>query len=455
MQRLICFAATAWLLTSPVLAQRIQFPAPVGTGVQPAQYVAPAYTPPAAQPYGAVPGYTAPMQPYTGAPQPYGGVPQPYAGAAAPPNGLINVPPANGASTVVQPGFDPYSARPNAASVPPALPADPNLAPYGAAAPYAVPGAGAVLGTPAAPYPPGGYPPGAYPPGAPNSMFPNGFGTNPIQPAPWGPPLRLLYGPRFRYSWVAPEDEADSLGINDFDLSVAFSFPNFFGSGQPIFIIPSFSLHLWDGPKPPNTSDLPSRAYSGFLDFGWQSDVQHQLGVELGVRIGAFSDFNTFTTYSWRTLGQAMGRLRISPTLTMRAGVAYIDRNDIKLLPVGGFLWTPNPRTRFDIFFPEPKLAQYMTTIGTRALWWYIGGEYGGGAWTIERDAGFSDRIDINDIRITLGFEWGQPNVMAQGRRDGFFEVGWVTSREVVFVTFPSETFQPRDSFMLRIGFGY
>ncbi len=183
--------------------------------------------------------------------------------------------------------------------------------------------------------------------------------------------------------------------------------------------------------------------------------MQQQLGLELGARLGVFTDFDTFTTHSFRTLGQAMGRIRISPTLTLRGGVAYIDRNDIKLVPVGGLLWEPNTMTRFDIFFPEPRLAQYLTTVGTQALWWYIAGEYGGGSWTIERDSGVSDRIDINDIRVSVGLEWGQPNVIAQGRRLGFFEVGWVTDRKVIFVTDPSENFRPRDSLMLRAGIGY
>ncbi|MCO6459335.1 MAG: hypothetical protein J5I93_28835 [Pirellulaceae bacterium] len=478
--------------------QRVQFPqpgasppaasSPYGTVSQPSGTVG--------QPYGAVSQpYGAVSQPYGAVSQPYGTVTTPtyggtvqtptYGGAPAytPPasgGGLINVPPTPGAATGTT--FDPYGTSSGAASVPPALPADPSLAPYGAnpygaspygtnpygASPYGTnpPGAspygaspnpygtGATLGTP-----PGAYGPGAYPPTAPNSLFPNGFGGNPVQAAPWGPPMRLLYGPRLRYTWVVPESEPNALGINDFDISVALAWPNFFGTGQPIFIIPSFSLHMWDGPKPPNPSDLPALAYSGYLDLGWQSDVQKQAGLELGARVGVFTDFDTFNTNSVRYLGQAMGRLRISPTLTMRLGAAYIDRNKIKLLPVGGFFWEPNAMTRFDIFFPEPKLAQYLTTVGNNAVWWYIGAEYGGGSWTIERPlvpAGdFSDRIDINDIRVMVGLEWGQPNVIAQGRRFGFIEAGWVTDREVIYVATPDQNFRARDSLMLRAGIGY
>ncbi len=56
------------------------------------------------------------------------------------------------------------------------------------------------------------------------------------------------------------------------------------------------------------------------------------------------------------------------------------------------------------------------------------------------RQREFSDRIDINDIRLMLGIEWGQSALLQQGRRKGFIEVGWVTDREVVYVVTPSET---------------
>jgi hypothetical protein len=248
-------------------------------------------------------------------------------------------------------------------------------------------------------------------------------------------------------------DDADDLGINDFDFSAAVAFPNFLYSTQPLYVIPSFSLHLWDGP--PSPQDLPANAYSAFLDFGWATDPQQPIGGEIGVRFGAFTGFNTFTTYSWRIMGQGLFRIQVTPTLAARGGVVYINRNDLKLLPAFGALWTPNPDTRFDIFFPRPKLSQRLTTLGNQDVWWYIGAEYGGGAWTVERELGFSDRVDINDIRVILGAEWGQSALLRQGKRTGFFEVGWVTSRELVYVVTPELSGSLSDSFMLRAGFNY
>ncbi len=71
----------------------------------------------------------------------------------------------------------------------------------------------------------------------------------------------------------------------------------------------------------------------------------------------------------------------------------------------------------------------------------------------MERSIG-SDRIDINDIRLILGIEWGQPALLQQGLRKGFFEAGWVTDREIVSVV-EARAVSISDSFMVRAGWNY
>ncbi len=83
-------------------------------------------------------------------------------------------------------------------------------------------------------------------------------------------------------------------------------------------------------------------------------------------------------------------------------------------------------------------------------LWWYVGGEYGGGAWTVERVANASDAIDYNDIRVILGLEW----ILQRGLR-GHFEVAYVFDREIIFVGGPPANFKPDDTVMLRGGITY
>lgn len=380
---------------------------------------------------------------------------------------------------------------------------------YNGAAP-SLPGAGqsGILGT----YPytnnPSAYPPQAFPNSSPSALFPgaypqNGYGygqnngvgswfgnlfgngSQPYgQPGTLSPPgnlvlppggamgnwnpqgsifngspaypqvLRLFQGPRFRHAWIYGSKDADALQINDSDVALAFAFPNFLYSTQPIYILPSFSVHQWEGPRGPN-ADLPAIAYSAFVDAGWQSDPARIMGLELGGRVGWFSDFQANTTDSLRIMGRALGRVRLTPAATLKVGAIYLDRNKVKLLPAGGILWQPNPETRFDLFFPEPKLAHYLATVGTMDTWWYVGGYYGGGAWTVKRASGAKESIDINDIRLLLGLEWGRNDQMRDGRRVGFLEVGYVFQRELLYKQSPGDNLDLQDSVMVRAGFGY
>ncbi len=258
---------------------------------------------------------------------------------------------------------------------------------------------------------------------------------------------------RFRYTWLPGGSNPNSLDINDVDLSLPIEIPDFLGSSQPWYLIPTFGLHLWDGPA--GSADLPERAYSAVLDTYFRSDVSQRLGVELGVGVGIYTDFNTLTFHSLRVTGKGLVHLRLTPDTVIKGGVSYLGRNHIRMLPAVGLVWTPNPQTRWDIFFPEPRLSQYFTTVNEMDIWWYLGGEYGGDAWTIERESGFSDQIDINDIRLSVGLEWGSPKSMETGVRQGFVETGLVFDREIRYSTTPAENFSPKSTIFLRFGIGY
>ena len=374
------------------------------------------------------------------------------------------------------PVFDPYQRGQGVGNVRPLLPGTPPPASYGGSLfPGLAPAATA--GFPAAPpptaYPPAYgtapgmppatvYPPEAYPNAAPSTLFPGGVFNGPSGGGYLGgisaglpEPLRLIQGPRLRHTWLAGGDDPRDLEINDTDVSVAIAFPSFLYSGQPLYVLPSFSLHMWDGPDGAIGADLPAQAYSAFLDSGWQSDPMQMAGLELGLRVGVFSDFETFNSDSLRVMGKALGIFRLSPTTTLKAGAMYVDRNDLKVIPAGGLLWQPTPYKRYDIFFPNPKFSHFHRTFGTYDTWWYLAGEYGGGAWTITRTDGTEDSIDINDLRVLLGLEWGRSDLIRAGKRTGFVEIGYVFDREVEYLSDPADNFDPNDTFLIRAGIGY
>lgn len=293
---------------------------------------------------------------------------------------------------------------------------------------------------------------------SPPVLFPRGL-LGPSQPAGaagYGGPLKLFQNIRLSHDWLSGGSGRD-LSSNDTFVTTTMAFPNFFWSGQPWFLSPGFGLHLWSGPwatTVPDAAFFPSKAYSAFLDIGWESDPNTRFGLETSGRIGVFTDFEHLRAESLRPSGLLLLRYNMTPTLALKAGVDYINRADIKLLPAGGIVWTPNAQTRFDIYFPQPKFASYLTTLGNSDLWWYVAGEYGGGTWTLQYDNGTNSLTDINDIRVMLGLELGPPSTGGVGQRGVFFEVGYVWDREIVVVSANGRQ-NLNDTIMLRGGVAF
>jgi len=362
-------------------------------------------------------------------------------------------------TTLGTPTFDPYTTHPNAASSAPSLLGSPTTSsstgtqttpswttpsvPQTTVAPSPS-GVGAI--------PSGSYPYGTYSP-QPGVLFPNGLTAAGIATTQTGQYLRLFQDIRISHTWLHGDRSDQEMSIHDASVGTTLNIPNFFFSGQPLRTSPMFVFHAWDGPVTTAAfpTDLPSRAYSTYLDFGWDPVITPQLGADLEMSVGIYSDFNAINMDSLRFRGTGLFVLGLTPTATVKGGVTYLDRVDVKLLPAGGILWRPNPQTYFDIYFPKPKLAQYLYTVGNTDVWWYIMGEYGGGSWTLERTAvGGDRRVDINDIRVGGGLEWTH-----QCGLTGFFEAAYVWDRELVFASGLPGTHKLKDTIMLRGGLTY
>ncbi|MCA9101362.1 MAG: hypothetical protein R3C10_16080 [Pirellulales bacterium] len=245
------------------------------------------------------------------------------------------------------------------------------------------------------------------------------------------------------------DNGATGLGVNSTDLRASFAVP-FFNNPEPLLITPGFSLDLWSGPQSGsfnNSPDLPPQTYAGYLEFSWRPVITSWLSGDLAVAPGIWTDFNTYSKESWRFPSRGMFVITSSPTLQITGGVWYLDRNKIKLLPAGGLIWRPSPDMEVDILFPNPRFAKRFTALGNCDWWWYLAGGYGGGSWTIERAAGYSDSFDYNDIRVSLGLEFRQLE-----KTTAYVEFGYVFDRSVEYVVQPSANFDPKDTWMVRGG---
>ena len=271
--------------------------------------------------------------------------------------------------------------------------------------------------------------------------------------------MRVYQGARGSWAYLYGDGSGTSVGVDELDTTATFAIP-FFSPSQanlnhaPLLVTPGFGLQLWDGPATSATmlADLPPSTFDVFLDTAWNPQFTPLFGAELGVRVGIYTNWDVMVSQSWRIMGRAVGTLQLTPTMQAKAGIAYLDRNQVKLLPVLGVTWVPNANARYDILFPTPKASWRFSEIANRSVWGFIAGEYGGGAWTFRRSTGQISPFDYNDIRITAGTELIPKT--PQGL-SGSLEVGYVFYRQLFFVDGPPQIQDLDDTWMLRLGLAY
>ncbi len=337
---------------------------------------------------------------------------------------------------------------------------DPYATPGIAAPPADIPYAGAPALTPNFSPPPMAAPPAVgIPYAAPPSVPPGGNLFQHMPTVQWnrgtydyqnpdGTVARLqrfLQQISAEHTYLYGTDDPRDLEINRTELAATFGVPIFYNPDTPLLITPGFAFNFLEGPTGPE-ADLPPVVYDAYVDGAWHPRFNDFLGADLGVRTGVWTDFHAVNSDSIRILGRGLGVISLSPKMDLHAGVWYLDRNRIKLLPAGGVHWRPNPEWDAFLVFPNPKIRKRTVNIGSSQWWWYVAGEYGGGRWTVERSIG-DDDIDYNDIRVLLGLEFE-----TQTRMHGHVEVGYVFDREVLYDSGMPPAFEPDDTVMLRAG---
>ena len=267
---------------------------------------------------------------------------------------------------------------------------------------------------------------------------------------------RVLERPRVRQTWIqgGGGDEAsigNELNINTVEVATTATWPRFLNGSQPLRISPGFAAHWWNGPDTVITgADLPPRAYSAYLAFDHTTDPSRAFGFDNNVTVGVYSDFDNLSSDSLRLTGRLVGWRRINEYMVGKFGVEYLDRIRLKLLPVFGIYANPNPDMKIDLTFPRSKISHRVPNFNNLEGWAYVGAEYGGGSWAIDRTSGFEDQVDINDVRAFIGYEWIGPR-----RVTGFLDAGYVFERELVYRSAPLVDVPLQDSFMIRSGIAF
>ncbi len=419
-------AALVVLAASPTAGQqRVQFPSKIPTNT--AQVTTPGTT------YGTAPAGSAATSPS------YGTTPAPAYGAGTTPGYPSGAAPSYGAGVApsytpgtapgYSPGFTPGPAATFQGGIQPSTTFDP----------YATPGAAQPTLFPQDPTMP------AYPGASSDSLTTM---------------TRFLQEVRMDYVWI-PGTASNELGVNDCELTAEFAIPFLRNPQTPLLVTPGFAFHWWSGPVSPDPllpfahGELPSRAYDAYLNGAWNPQLTRVLSGELAFRIGVYSDFANVDNEILRYQGYGYGLVALSPSFQLKAGVIYLDRHRYKLFPAGGVVWTPNDDVRFEILFPNPKLAIRLPGYSTTEWWFYARGEYGGGTWTVDTDPWFgggTTRVDYNDMRFALGLDFETVRGL-----NGLAEVGVTFERELYYPDIAPNPFifRPDPTVFVRGGLAY
>lgn len=265
-----------------------------------------------------------------------------------------------------------------------------------------------------------------------------------LKPEPPMPPLAPLVNIHFAETWLP--GSGDEVGWNDIDFRFTLAMGH---SG--VFVTPGYGVHFLNGPT---RTDLPGTLYDTYIDIRWKKKIDEQWGFELAWTPSYYTDGNNTTSDAYRFITTALGFYQVSPEWQALAGVMYLDRFDINWFPVFGLIWAdPEGESdwRHEIVFPRPKFARRVLRGDDKDGWVYLAGEFGGGAWAVQRARGQDDVVAYRDWRIMLGYE---SKVKDYSAISWLAEIGYVFKRQIEFDHTPGD-FDPDSCGMARLTLSY
>jgi hypothetical protein len=215
----------------------------------------------------------------------------------------------------------------------------------------------------------------------------------------------------------------------------------------PLYITSGGDVRWVDGPRNP---DLPPRLYDTYVDFTWKLRITQRSSHVFSVAPGYYSDFQQNSAHAFRVTGKWYGSYDVVKNrVTLLTGTTYLGRDDLKLLPTGGLVFTPNDWSRFEAVFPNPRASLKVRCTESFEDWIYLGADfYNGQTYAIQRANGASDRVTLLDNRGLIGYERRR-----QGGAGWNVEGGWVFDRDVQYRNTPGQNYSPEPTYYVRAGF--
>ncbi|MDR2170027.1 MAG: hypothetical protein LBP59_07795 [Planctomycetaceae bacterium] len=250
---------------------------------------------------------------------------------------------------------------------------------------------------------------------------------------------------------LMPDGGNDGLGLTQTDISLVFALPCP-SVRTPLIITPSFSYKHFEG-KNSSSFDL----YNTGVDFRWLLPaIERKLSFDVAVSILYGGNFEGSTGKALRYPAHVAGLWIYNSQWKFIFGVAYLDRNDeFNCLPIGGFIWTPNPDFSIELLFPVTKISRRLTSFDqldaaskrNYTRWVYTGIEFAGSSWYYAQN-GIGANLDYSDLRIMIGYEHRQTNAATLN-----IETGVATIRKLELQGFPKH--EPDMAFFIKFKLAY
>jgi hypothetical protein len=246
----------------------------------------------------------------------------------------------------------------------------------------------------------------------------------------------------------------DGFGIYGVELTSVWGIPCP-TTNAPLVITPGFGTQWLDGPAGLN---VPPQLHEVYTEFRWLPKLGDRFRVDIAVQPSYNSDWEGSSDRAVRIMGHGSAIFDWTPHFQIVLGCAYLDRPDIELLPIAGFIWTPDRDVEYRLVFPAPKISwrvwdNSVPTIQpprpTTDLWLYLAGELGGGTWAIRHSDGESDLMSYSDIRVFLGLETKSLTLIGSQ-----IEIGYVFHR-YIRLTSTNDNFDVADTLMVRAALNY
>lgn len=219
------------------------------------------------------------------------------------------------------------------------------------------------------------------------------------------------------------------------------SFENILG------VTPSFRVDFIDAAP---TLDVPEELFETGVNFFYRKPIHDRLSAMAIVRPSVRSDFTT-SDNAFRIFGLGLLTWKCTPDiLSLSFGAVYLDRADLPLLPALGLTWTPNPTSKFDLRFPESKVAWRLDKNGSETeTWSYLTAGIGGNTWGVTRASGQTDELSLRDIRLIIGVDH-----VIDGGAGWFAELGYAFRRRIEYEATATEI-AISDGILLQGGWRY